>query len=109
MTEEIEDDIAALRNKLNQTPLSFYVKIGESYLFSFNRENCTTIFYILVLAHLGKTFLLAMFEISIGAFVYEVLKMPEPFKNAMIALIFLNITLFLFLFLIDPGTLFEDE
>ena len=38
ITEEIEDDLTALRNKQNQSPLSFYGKIGNSYLFSFRKK-----------------------------------------------------------------------
>ena len=37
ITEEIEDDLTALRNQQHQSPLSFYLRVGDSYCFSFDK------------------------------------------------------------------------
>ena len=42
VTEEIEDDLTALRNQQHQSPLSFYLRIGDSYCFSFDKSKGTS-------------------------------------------------------------------
>ena len=66
-------------------------------------------FVDVVLGHLLKVFLLAVFESAVGAFVYNVLTISEVAKDCMVGLILLNILCFLMLFVLDPGTIFEDE
>ena len=108
MTEEIEDDLTSLRKEKNQTPLSFYLKIGNSYLFSVNKAK-GKIINNLVPVLIGRFCLYLPILIAELVAVLIISNLPEIIRNIITGLLIAQFIFYMCLFCLDPGTIFEDE
>ena len=107
MIEEIEDDHITLKKK-DVTPLSFYCKVGKSYLFSFRKDE-GNYFLNLVIYFIGKLLGLIFFLGMVVGFIFIVGTVTPSFKQILCILYVISLIMFILVFLIDPGILFEDE
>ena len=66
-------------------------------------------FYIVVGPFLCKVIGLILFQAMVLAFIRVATKVPDSIKEMLTWIAVLDVLLFLLIFFIDPGSLFEDE
>ena len=108
ITEEIEDDHTSLKKKFNQTPLVFYCKLGNSYLFSFKKDEGKYCFKA-VLSFIFKFLSLLIFQGFVLCFIWIITRVSRDTKIILTCLTAFQMLMFLLIFIIDAGTLLEDE